>query len=61
MLVKFQIEEFLKTKQSDKLPFIEKVERATILLPLFLTNVIFKLGSIAVTGAVLRYWAFLTL
>ena len=61
MLVKFQIEEFLKTKQSDKLPFIEKVQRATILLPLFLTNVIFKLGSIAVTGAVLRYWAFLTL
>ena len=61
MLLKFQIQEFLKTKQSDKPPFVEKVQKATILLPLFLTNVIFKLGSIAVTAAVLRYWALLTL
>ena len=45
--------------RNEKFPFMEKVERAAVLTTMFLTNSIFKLGSIAMTAAVLRWLALL--
>ena len=61
MILKFQIEEFLTTMHGERHQFLDKIKRAAPLFPMFLTNIVFKLGSIAVVAAVFRYWAILAL
>ena len=60
-LVKYQIEQYLVRKHLADLPFMDKIPKAAVLLPMFLTNNIFKLGCIAVACNLLRYWAILVL
>ena len=56
-LLKYQIEKYLLNKYLTQLPIMEKIPKAAVLLPMFLTNNIFKLGSLALVCAMLRYWA----
>ena len=61
MILKFQIEEFLTTMHRERLQPFDRIKQATPLFPMFLTNIVFRLGSIAVVVAVFRYWAILAL
>lgn len=56
-VIKTQIEGYLRKKHATNLPFLDKISKASVLFPMFLTSAIFKLGSIAVTCAMLRYIA----
>ena len=59
-IVKIQIEGFLLEVYDEKFPSLEKVKRAAVLTPMFLTSTIFKLGSIAMTAAILRWIGLVT-
>ena len=60
-LVKYQIEQYLLKKHVTDLPIMEKIPKAVVLFPMFFTNNIFKLGSLAVACTLLRYWAIVVL
>ena len=56
-LVKIQIERYLWMKDAKSLPVLDQLSKCAVLFPLFMTSAIFKLGSIALTSAMLRYYA----
>ena len=58
LIVKTAIADFTRVKLPREATFEEQVRLMLPLLPLFLFNTIFKLGSIAIVASLLRYWTF---
>ena len=56
LIVKTALTDFTRVKLSREAKLDEQVRQMLPLLPLFLFNTIFKLGSIAIVASLLRYW-----
>ena len=59
LIVKTAIADFLRGRLPPNTTLAGELRRTLPLLPLFLSNTFFKLGSIAVVASLLRYWALL--
>ena len=59
VIVKTAIAEFLFRRRPTTVSLASELRSTLSLVPLFLSNTFFKLGSIAVAASLLRYWALL--